>query len=50
MVQYCLYESNVDPNGIEEALDDILDQEFDTICEDGSTKGFLCYYFVNSVN
>ncbi|XP_044268968.1 pre-rRNA-processing protein TSR2 homolog [Tribolium madens] len=47
--QYCLYESNVEPDGIQEALDDILDQEFDTICEDGSTKeiALLLYRFVD---
>ncbi|EFA00186.1 hypothetical protein TcasGA2_TC003011 [Tribolium castaneum] len=47
--QYCLYESNVDPDGIQEALDDILDQEFDTICEDGSTReiALVLYRFVD---
>ncbi|KAF7273521.1 hypothetical protein GWI33_013764 [Rhynchophorus ferrugineus] len=38
MVQYCLYEHNVDIEGIQDALEDILDQEFETICEDDSPK------------
>lgn len=38
MVQYCLYEHNVDAEGIQDALEDILDQEFETICEDDSPK------------
>nr|CAH7719244.1 unnamed protein product [Callosobruchus chinensis] len=38
MVQFCLYERNVDVDKIQEALEDILDEEFETICEDGSTK------------
>lgn len=40
MIEYCLNESNVDVDSIQEALDDVMDQEFDTICEDGSTKGW----------
>ncbi|CAH2005870.1 unnamed protein product [Acanthoscelides obtectus] len=38
MVQFCLYERNVDVGKIQEALEDILDEEFETICEDGSTQ------------
>lgn len=39
MVKYCLYTNNVTEDCIQEALDDIMDQEFETICEDNSTKG-----------
>lgn len=43
MVQYCLYEPNIDATNIEEALEDILDEEFETICEDSSPKGKTLY-------
>nr|CAI5839740.1 unnamed protein product [Callosobruchus analis] len=48
MVQFCLYERSVDIHKIQEALDEILDEEFETICEDGSTKevAVLLYKFV----
>ncbi|RZB39504.1 pre-rRNA-processing protein TSR2 -like, partial [Asbolus verrucosus] len=51
MTQYCLYESAVDTDCIHEALDDIMDQEFDTICEDGSTKEIakILYRFIQLV-
>lgn len=39
MVQYCLYENNVDGDKIQEALEDLMDEEFETICEDESPKG-----------
>ncbi|XP_060535077.1 uncharacterized protein LOC132707300 isoform X2 [Cylas formicarius] len=38
MVQFCLNEPNIQPEGIQEALEDILDEEFETICEDDSPK------------
>ncbi|XP_030757720.1 pre-rRNA-processing protein TSR2 homolog [Sitophilus oryzae] len=38
MVQFCLYENNVDLESIQDALEDILDEEFETICEDESPK------------
>jgi len=38
IVQYCLYEPNVEVEGIQEALEDIMDEEFETICEDESPK------------
>ncbi|XP_019877973.1 pre-rRNA-processing protein TSR2 homolog [Aethina tumida] len=38
MVQYCLYEPNVQVEDIQEALEDIMDEEFDTVCEDGSPR------------
>ncbi|VEN34725.1 unnamed protein product [Callosobruchus maculatus] len=48
MVQFCLYERSVDVDKIQEALEDILDEEFQTICEDGSTKevAIVLYKFV----
>lgn len=39
MIQYCLYENDVDVYKIEEALEDLMDEEFETICEDDSPKG-----------
>ncbi|CAH1372820.1 pre-rRNA-processing protein TSR2 homolog [Tenebrio molitor] len=51
MIEYCLNESNVDVDSIQEALDDVMDQEFDTICEDGSTKeiAILLYKFLELI-
>ncbi|KAJ8957538.1 hypothetical protein NQ318_020577 [Aromia moschata] len=48
MVQYCLYEPNIDPENIQEALEDILDEEFETVCEDGSPKEIasILYKFI----
>ncbi|KAJ8925046.1 hypothetical protein NQ315_001217 [Exocentrus adspersus] len=45
MVQYCLFEPGVDAMQIEEALEDILDEEFDTVCEDGSPKEVAMIFF-----
>ncbi|KAL3275768.1 hypothetical protein HHI36_020513 [Cryptolaemus montrouzieri] len=45
MVQYCLYESNVEEEDIQDALDDIMDEEFQTICEDNSTKEIAVILF-----
>ncbi|KAF5306706.1 hypothetical protein FQR65_LT07261 [Abscondita terminalis] len=36
ITQFCLNEPNVQISDIKEALEDILDEEFDTICEDNS--------------
>ncbi|KAL1517555.1 hypothetical protein ABEB36_001305 [Hypothenemus hampei] len=49
MVQYCLYEQNIEIEGIQDALEDILDEEFETICEDDSPKQIaqILYNFVN---
>lgn len=41
MLQFCLYETNLDVYKIREALEDLMDEEFDTICEDGSPKGIV---------
>ncbi|XP_050301076.1 uncharacterized protein LOC126739432 [Anthonomus grandis grandis] len=48
MVQYCLYEPNVEVEGIQDALEDILDEEFETVCEDDSPKeiAHLLYKFL----
>ncbi|KAK9871433.1 hypothetical protein WA026_012808 [Henosepilachna vigintioctopunctata] len=45
MVKYCLYESNVQVEDIQDALDDIMDEEFNTICEDNSTKDISIILF-----
>lgn len=39
MVQFCLFENDIDVYKIQEALEDLLDEEFETICEDESPKG-----------
>lgn len=49
MVQYCLYEPNIDVSSIEEVLEDILDEEFETICEDSSPKGKISYLMFYSI-
>lgn len=38
---YCIQNENVTPNEIGEILNEILDEEFDTICEDNSVRGKL---------
>ncbi|KAJ8967075.1 hypothetical protein NQ317_018656 [Molorchus minor] len=45
MVQFCLYETNVDVDSIQEALEDIMDEEFETICEDNSPKEIALVLF-----
>ncbi|XP_025836144.1 uncharacterized protein LOC112906377 [Agrilus planipennis] len=45
MAKYCLCEENVQINDIAEALEDILDEEFNTICEDGSPKEIATVLF-----
>lgn len=37
--EYCIGNDNVTQSEIQEILDEIMDQEFDTICEDNSTIG-----------
>lgn len=41
MVQFCLYENDIEAFKIQEALEDIMDEEFETICEDDSPKGSI---------
>lgn len=36
---YCTKNENVDESEIAEILNDIIDEEFDTICEDNSVNG-----------
>jgi len=36
MTQYCLNEQNVQISDIQDVLEDIMDEEFDTVCEDNS--------------
>lgn len=46
MVQYCLYETDVDVYKIQDALEDIMDEEFETICEDDSPKGIKVLFSI----
>lgn len=39
--EYCIGNDNVSQSEIQEILEDIMDQEFDTICEDNSAIGRL---------
>lgn len=39
MVQYCTSSDHIGVEDIQDALEDIMDDEFDTICEDESPKG-----------
>lgn len=43
MVQYCLYENDIDVYMIQKTLEDIMDEKFDTICEDESPKGNILF-------
>lgn len=36
---YCTQNDNIEPEELEDLLSDIIDEEFDTICEDNSAKG-----------
>lgn len=38
IIQYCTSENDLELEDIEDVLDDIMDQEFNTICEDNSIK------------
>lgn len=38
IIQYCTSENDLELEDIEDVLDDIMDQEFNTICEDDSIK------------
>ncbi|XP_066156767.1 pre-rRNA-processing protein TSR2 homolog [Euwallacea fornicatus] len=48
MVQFCLSEPHVEAEHIQMAIEDILDEEFDTVCEDDSPKQIsqLLYMFL----
>lgn len=41
MSQYCICNDRIEVEEIQEVLEDILDEEFDTVCEDDSPKGNL---------
>lgn len=40
--EYCIGNENVTQSEIQEILEEIMDQEFDTICEDNSVFGKFC--------
>ncbi|XP_066250440.1 pre-rRNA-processing protein TSR2 homolog [Euwallacea similis] len=48
MVQFCLNKPHVEAEDIQMAIEDILDEEFDTVCEDDSPKQIsqLLYMFL----
>lgn len=39
MYDYCLANERASAYDIQEVLEEIMDQEFNTICEDGSIEG-----------
>lgn len=39
IVNYLINEPNIEVEDIEDVLEDIMDQEFNTVCEDNSIKG-----------
>lgn len=39
ITQYCLQNSGLSQSDIEDCLEEMMEQEFETICEDGSIKG-----------
>lgn len=43
--EYCIGNDNVTQSEIQELLEDILDEEYDTICEDNSPVGMLEFPF-----
>lgn len=44
MIKYCLYETNIDVYKIQDVLEDLMDEEFETICEDDSPKGIYNFF------
>lgn len=42
MTKYCLSDADITVTEIEEAIEDIMDEEFNTICEDDSIRGTIC--------
>lgn len=39
LVDYCGNTSNIEQEDIEDYLEDVMDQEFNTVCEDNSISG-----------
>lgn len=37
--QYCIGNDKIAPAELQEVLEDLMDEEFNTICEDGSIRG-----------
>ncbi|GJQ76791.1 hypothetical protein Trydic_g15002 [Trypoxylus dichotomus] len=52
ITQYCMSEPNLDVEDIEDELDDIMDQKFNTFCEDDSIREVsqLLYSFLQLLN
>ncbi|XP_063696043.1 uncharacterized protein LOC134827373 [Culicoides brevitarsis] len=43
MTDYCLNMKKLESDDVQEALDQIMDQEYDTICDDNSTRELSLY-------
>lgn len=39
MFNYCTQNENIHPSELVEVLNDVIDEEFNTICEDNSVNG-----------
>lgn len=46
MKEYCVSDSRVDAENIQDAIEDLMDEEFDTVCEDESPKGTERYILI----
>lgn len=44
--KYCTQNDNITPSELVDILNDVIDEEFDTICEDNSVNGELNGIFV----
>lgn len=47
MIHYCLYEQDLDVYKIQDTLEDIMDEDFETICQDGSPEGMKNMFYIN---
>lgn len=50
MVNYCIGEPRLEKEDIEDVLEDIMDQEFNTLCEDDSVKGIFILRIFRLIN
>lgn len=47
ITQFCLQNNGISQSDVEDCLEDMMEQEFETICEDGSIKGYywIVYFY-----
>lgn len=39
VIDYCLQNDNLSPSDVQDCMEEIMDQEFQTVCEDNSMQG-----------